>query len=616
MHSFRKLTGAIDPLALVVMAATFLVLAPLYPTFPALGLDAAWAYGMSYATGAGLRLGHDLLWTYGPLGTLFDGAYNPLNYGRTLLFAGLLSAALTIGFARIAHPRAGVLLLLLPVIVARELMFDALAASLAVVFLLVVTSKDRDRSWAAVLAGLAFTLGMLADIKGSYVIPAAVGGGLGCFHLLLLRHLRIVLLVMGCALLGLVMPWLVMGQGLSDLPSYLGVQFVFMSGFSAMAQPGPGAPIGVYWLAVVILAGFAVAGAPRGRWTVTAGLLLTAFFVFKAGFVRQDGHTFFAAAFLLFSGLALCFASRGWVGVVPLLAGFIGCHAIDGSGPLAMLRRAAIVTAQNLDGMHLGPSFPQIYADAQQAIRQAKPLPATTGTVDLYNLDTAVVLASNKPWNPRPVFQSYQAYTPFLAGVNRDHLLGPKAPDTIFFDPATIDARYPAFDDALSWPVIVARYRFRAMANALAVLDKRPEALPERHDAPIGQTVARLGDDIPVPAGRVWASIDTAQTWRGRALSVLFRSAGLDLEVSYGDGHKRVFRLVAPIARGGFLLSPTIDDASSFVALLQGHESDPASRAVKAIRVLAYGSGKRDWQNSVTVRFFRFSPTSEPAGAL
>lgn len=98
--------------------------------------------------------------------------------------------------------------------------------------------------------------------------------------------------------------------------------------------------------------------------------------------------------------------------------------------------------------------------NALKLISSASPLPALEGTSDIYNYNQAVLLASGNTWNPRPAFQSFQAVSPYLAGVNYDHLVNKSsAPDNIFFRVETIDWRFPSLDDGLSWKALLGLYK-------------------------------------------------------------------------------------------------------------------------------------------------------------
>ena len=80
-------------------------------------------------------------------------------------------------------------------------------------------------------------------------------------------------------------------------------------------------------------------------------------------------------------------------------------------------------------------------------------LPKVHGSVDIYPWGQSFLLARDMDYRPRPVIQSYLAYTQKLEELNAAHLRGKNAPDWIFFSFGTIDDRYTSLDDApLSGP--------------------------------------------------------------------------------------------------------------------------------------------------------------------
>lgn len=109
-------------------------------------------------------------------------------------------------------------------------------------------------------------------------------------------------------------------------------------------------------------------------------------------------------------------------------------------------------------------------------IRAQHALPLREGTADIYSHEQSDLIASGNRWNPRPVLQSYSAYTPALAWANRDHLQGPAAPDTIFFRAETIDGRLPALDDGPSWFALLEHYRPENLQGGFLSLRKETSA--------------------------------------------------------------------------------------------------------------------------------------------
>jgi hypothetical protein len=112
---------------------------------------------------------------------------------------------------------------------------------------------------------------------------------------------------------------------------------------------------------------------------------------------------------------------------------------------------------------------------------------------------------------PRPVFQSFSAYTPTLAALNAEHLRSPRAADNVLFDIESIDGRLPAMDDGRSWAPLWARYALVADTGGFLWLRRRPTPLAEPAPRLLATARTRLGDPITLPhvaCGAVWMQAD------------------------------------------------------------------------------------------------------------
>ena len=64
---------------------------PLRPTPPFAHLDSSWALGLALAWEQGLVFGTDIVFTYGPLGTLVTGQYWRATSHHALLFWAIIA---------------------------------------------------------------------------------------------------------------------------------------------------------------------------------------------------------------------------------------------------------------------------------------------------------------------------------------------------------------------------------------------------------------------------------------------------------------------------------------------------------------------------------------------
>ena len=133
---------------------------------------------------------------------------------------------------------------------------------------------------------------------------------------------------------------------------------------------------------------------------------------------------------------------------------------------------------------------------------QQFPLPPSIGSVEVYPWDVWLPLIHDLPYRPRPVFQSYAAFTTKLSEMNARHLISAK-PETLLFQVKTIDGRLPTVDDAQKRVVgtdkIVDRAALKRHIHSAArepwpVGDDRELAIPGYNELSVRGAKARLDD--------------------------------------------------------------------------------------------------------------------------
>src|SRR5439155_18902653 len=362
------------------------------------------------------------------------------------------------------------------------------------------------------------------------------------------------------------------------------------------------------------------------------GFAFIVFAAFKYGYVRHDGHEVAATNLLLLATLlwlpaAWCtvWQSSRWLIPAVLLPLIFATSLASFS-----FRRYAHVelfpvlgqqlTVQNL----LAPAknFREFLEDRQHSFRSyntyAAGLRAGTfpnldihGSADVYPLSQTLALPLSLTCRPRPIFQSYSAYTPRLAEMNAAHLRSDRAADHILFDVWTIDGRFTAQDDSLSWPELLTRYDMISMAGQYIVMDK--SATPRRYElTPIGEIVARFDEGITIPSmmeGPIWVTIDIRPSLWGKILAMLYRPPRVSLALVSRNGRAYGGRLLPGEARAGFLISPVVENRQSFFALGSTNwQHEMADLEVASARITADGWSRvanRYQSPPVRVRFYR-----------
>ncbi len=579
-----------------------LMVTPFAPAMPFEGLDGSWSYAMNVATADGLRFGRDIVFTFGPLASIYTTMYHPATDAMMLLGSLIIAAALFAGFFVSVPPQRRGWMLLLPLVLSLGWSRDVVLLFLPVLLPCVVASGNaRGRPHTAIVALLVTAMAMLPLIKGNLGLMVAVASGAAVL-LSWKSSPRTTALILGLPLAMIPLAWLAVGQSLVDLPVYFIAQLPIISGYTdAMSVPGSTGDIFVYLIGAALLLLISVSPGLRRYWHVTLPLAAYLFVAFKSGFVRHDQHALVAAVALALVGLFLFLTRSGKLAPVALVVGMIGWGLITSTYlPVtweSTTARLSQMIRQPVTGLAKRLTQPGVLEGQYRAISakfgQRPPFSGFKGTADVYPVDIAPLVAAGSKWSPRPILQSYSAYTPSLLTLNAEHLIK-SPPSRVYFTVDPVDHRYPSLDDGVSWLSLLGGFTPDRLDGGYAILKPSSPASVLTPVSPV-LTEGTLGDEIAVPrwGQPVWVSMNIQPTLIGRMLSAVYKAPKLSIRVRYENGETADYRMVAGAARTGFLLSPTISDAREFVALGSRYRSDLLDKR-RVVALSVYGdSGTR-----------------------
>ncbi len=567
--------------------------APWFPDMPDAGLDASWQLALHHALLQGWKFGSDACFSFGPLGFVYTDVYVPGTFGLLLAArtaCALLTAHLLWGMARAAHLSpwraaawsSGLALLALGV--------DVRLYALVLAFLLGRTTASR-----ATLLVASAALGGALLTKFSVGVAGAAVLGLTALEDLRRRRPPAAALAASGALLCL---WLLCGQPPTGLFDYLRGCAEVASGYGeAMSLTPPDWYHSIFelaglWCCVALVAWRLLPGDRLARAATALGLLGLSLLVAKAGFVRQDaGHVWLALATY---GVALGMvalpalasperttppgAARSNLvaacGVVAALLLCAGLTRATGADPLLLhLHRLLGAPVRPIEGLFAWASgdLRARYEATLAEIRRVSPLAARArGTVDVFPTSMAVPLAHGLHFTPRPVWQSYVAYTPRLLRRNEEWLRGPRAPDSVLLHLGPIDGHLVTQEDGPCWPLLRARYDVAGVDSSLLLLTRRASPRAARL-VPLVDREVGFEEPVQFPAvDLLWATVDVRLTAAGRALLAAYKVPPLELVVTNALEEQYTARLVRATAGEGFLLSPSIHDLRDVEAFLRG----------------------------------------------
>ena len=623
LTALRRLVTATDQRVIAALLFTpFLWLARFHlpEVEPDVRLDPSWRLAFSYFLSQGMSAGHDFIYTYGPLGFGDRGAFLP-DIFWTKVFAWefgvkvALAAVLAVTASRMRGPLNLIGFLIPVVLIITNQDAYLYLALMSVGYLLVSqprpTFPAHAAAWAllAVVALTKFTVFVLASgIVGCVVIWAAAA--------------RSIAFAASSAALFAAMiagTWVCIGQPIDGLMPFLQGAAQVAAGYGeAMTRPVATGMM-LYGAATVacllLIVALSVVGRPWSlRRLMAAGVVLgTCFVAFKGGFVRQGGSiTFFAVAmgapFLFLVPREAGVYRRRMIGLLSLVIMFLGFAATAERNPAQTPLRFATLLSGRLndhwrDVRSLNEQRTRLIRTraAVQRVHALHKMRAAIGdaTVDILGSKQAYVMLNELNWKPRPVFQSYSAYTPYLLELNRAHFAGPDAPEYVIFTGDRRDGMPIAQDDATALGVILRDYTPVLVEHGMLLmrLDRGPA--PAEREVLLDRTVAfdEPIDLSALPGDHHVVHIDVEYTAAGKLVSTLFQPPHFALRVKTTDGKESTSRIVPNIWREGVLVNPWIGAPTDWI---DWFSDEPPSTRVASLTLL--GSKNRRWAVRPEVR--------------
>ena len=376
--------------------------------------------------------------------------------------------------------------------------------------------------------------------------------------------------------------WFASGQAIDNIDDFLRGSFEVVSGYSQGLQlDGEHFAADVPLAILISLATFAFAvwatrAAPRARRIgIGAIVVVLVYTLAKQGFVRHDyGHVDLFIGGIAAPWLALPAAGRertaAAVGAIVIaLAAIPMAHHIRSSiePKLAVTQLADLLEpGRRADARERARAEMQASYGVDQAIIER----IGDAPVDVRPWEIGLVWAYDLNWQPLPVIQDYQAYTPYLDRLNADALADAEGPEYVLRHLAYgdgrqgIDGHYPPFDAPAETRTMLCGFRPLVTSGFYELLGRTANRCgPPR---PLGTVTAAYGEAVPVPdAGQreaVFATITGAGAGGVESVRALaYRGAIRTIEL---DGTP--YRLLPLTAEDGLLIAapPKADFPGAF----------------------------------------------------
>ncbi|GJO43195.1 hypothetical protein [Mycobacterium marinum] len=497
---------------------------PQVPVEAPTGVDPSWQAAVALGQIRHLAWGPQIVFTYGPLAFLQDSSYySPLQAVLSTIYQVIVVAALFLGIAaalRQRHPPMTSLALAFVTTGVTAIAMGTMYPEMVVLAALAWASvpllrSDPQRSTVFITAT---ALGVVAGFEllvkfntGPVVLAIALGMSLLLDWKALGRHCATV------AAFAATVPvcWLLMGQPLGNLPTWLRLSSEIVSGYiDAQSVPipldaGGAVTLTLVWFVALFVMFFR--GSPQipRKYVVLVGV--TTVLVAKSAFGRYDTIHFAALLGLMVVAMAV----GGVFEILPRAAKFVvvavvvifvaGVVAIELrplgviQAPVRALDRLATVAVPGHARSHIEEAKARqrrLYDIPSRFVKTIGPDP-----VHIDPDETSAVWAYDFAWHPAPIFQTYSVYTPALDKLNRDTLAaGPQFVLSLrsATSPATgINGRLGVQENPLYSRALLCDFRRSAVEDHWALFTHtQPRCGPL---TPISEVVVHDGKPVPVP---------------------------------------------------------------------------------------------------------------------
>jgi hypothetical protein len=614
---------------LLWLAPTFVVLwfsaiqMHLEPVFAS--LDSSWLGALSYFAVRRLQYGTEVIFTYGPLAYLGTGVYSGYLFWERVIwelgFKAVIAGFLCWVIGRLPRTWGAIFLgfCLLFVLPGFPEVFYFLSVTILVVFLL---RGSQGIHFADILAIM--LLSAVSLMKYNYLILVLLGIGAATAAALSKQSFARAGWICLTFLAGFLLCWKWASQDFRHLVPYLRngfeVSFGYKEAMGMAASSNLSVALGLVALAAVFVQ-LAFITIRRGELRVT---LIALFFVgemfldWQHGFIRADQHV--VTFFELCPVALLSLWATGATGRVPKWPLFsttavVACACLGGM----YLQDRSLITHcfwnaanQLQSGWNLAFHGARIEGDLKQQLTQKKAqnaLPRVKqevgqASLDVLGYEQAAALLNDLNYTPRPIFQSYTAYTERLIEQNRKFYQSARAPAYAFVKYQTIDGRYPALDDAAVFRELLYHYSPLFTENGYSLWKRLPRS-EEAEAVVVSEGTTTFGEEVMVPqSGIIWIELQMQNSIRGKIANMLYKPPRLQMTVRPGNGPIARYRLVRAMASSGFIISPAILTTDDLIATAQGVNSP----GTKSFMVWLPSRDRKFYQPAIRYRMIQLPP--------
>jgi hypothetical protein len=198
-----------------------------------------------------------------------------------------------------------------------------------------------------------------------------------------------------------------------------------------------------------------------------------------------------------------------------------------------------------------------------------------TESIDVFPWDSQYLIENKLNYSPRPVFQSFSAYTAYLQQINYDKYVN-NPPRYILYDYDAIDGRYPFNDESLLNMFIVKNYwlsdTFTSNERLRALLVKKEDITPLSIQL-VSEELFGLTDNIEIKPGVNFVKIDIANNFKGKKQAFHMRPQHINVRFTDQDGQNYSFKTSISLLKAGLMVNELVTNQHDYLSLLTQKET-------------------------------------------
>lgn len=573
------------------------------PNFPAGDLDNSWRMALGKFFAEGRQFGTEIVFTYGPLGfvmgkTYWGGQWASLIAWQAVQAVVFAAVVYWHGYRLTGYSRLFFFLFFFLFGLTYE---DAMHQTvIAFAGFELIRRSNVPWRWSSV--ALLVLLTVLSLVKFTNMLLALIlvllAGGLELWVRRRVSALRLPALFLGMFLAG----WMLCGQHVGNIPAYLHSSWEISQGYQdTMGFSCPpyqlylGVTVLLLLVAYVALNLFTHPDRLRSA-ALSLGTGAYVYLNWKHGFIRADGHQvgfYYAALSVIVTAPLLLEDAPRFMRIKRLLISVAALLSVFGMEfVLNGLVRGVLSAAQNEVDKNLSFAVGkthtrELYESKLLFEKNAVDLLKTRAlvgraSIDVLGFEQAVAIFNNLNYQPRPVFQGYSAYTPYLVRLNYAYYASDRAPEYVLFKLQTLDYRLATMDDPQVLRLLVQRYTYLFTEQGFTLWKRRPGPFDAARYEPKPIRTANVllnqrFDVSDLANQNLWVEINYDFNLLGKLRRFFFKPPVVSLRITDQKGYESVHRLPRGIGQAGFMLNPVIDDLLDYMRASGG---TPKRRAV------------------------------------